>query len=156
MEKIRWCLKQNRGLKIIEPNENLSKAYILKAENSLKASVVLKNIVEWEISSSYYSMYFSLYAILMKIGVKSEIHSCIIEFMKEFLKEYFSEEEVLLLEQAQKARVELQYYSVNNITEELYNKIISRRTSFFIKCKEILKKINDFEIKKMRERLGEL
>ena len=70
MDKIKWCLTAKNGLELIEPNENLAKAYLKKAEDVLRAATVLKDNKDWEISSSYYTMYFSLYAILMKIGIK--------------------------------------------------------------------------------------
>ena len=36
MDKIKWCLKQKNGLELVEPNEELAKAYIKKAEDSLR------------------------------------------------------------------------------------------------------------------------
>jgi hypothetical protein len=30
-----WCLKQKRGIRIIQPNENLTKAYVKKAISAL-------------------------------------------------------------------------------------------------------------------------
>lgn len=87
-DKIRWCFEQ-KGIELIEPNENLMEGYFKKAENALKAMKREKGNPEWEISAAYYSMYFSVYAILMKIGIKSEIHSCTIEIVRKFLGDYF-------------------------------------------------------------------
>jgi hypothetical protein len=42
MEKIEWCLGVKNGIEIVEPNENLSKTYIVKSENALKAAASLK------------------------------------------------------------------------------------------------------------------
>ena len=74
--KIIWCLKQKRGVKIVEPNENLYKAYILKAREALEAMNVNseRKILSWAVSASYYARYFAVYALLSKIGIKSEIH----------------------------------------------------------------------------------
>jgi len=36
MNKISWCKKQERGIKIIEPNENISREYYENAEESLR------------------------------------------------------------------------------------------------------------------------
>ena len=124
MDKIKWCLKAKNGLELIEPNEDLSKAYIKKAEDSLRAVSVLKDNKDWEISSAYYTMYFSLYAILMKIGLKCGIHSCTISFMRHFLNKNFTSEEIELIEKSQKARIDAQYYSDRNISDELYKGII--------------------------------
>ncbi|MCK5282094.1 MAG: HEPN domain-containing protein [Nanoarchaeota archaeon] len=153
MNKIKWCLKAKNGLELIKPNEDLTKAYLKKAENSLRAAATLKDNKDWEISSSYYTMYFSLYAILMKIGIKCEIHSCTISFMHHFLNKYFTDEEIELIEKSQKARIDTQYYSDRNISDELYKRMINNTALFLAKCKEILNKINEDSIQKIRDDL---
>src|SRR3990167_4347121 len=97
MDKIKWCLNQKGGISLLDPNSNLSEAYIKKAEEALE-SMRINKIRDWKISTAYYTMYFSLYAILMKIGVKCEIHSCTIEFMRRFLSVHFSRDECRFLE----------------------------------------------------------
>lgn len=153
MEKIKWCLNIKKGIELVEPNENLSKVYIKKSENALKAAIVLKKIKDWEISSCYYAMYFALYAILMKVGVKCENHSCTIEFMKELLKNHFSEEDVELIKKSMKARIDVQYYTNRNIAKDQYEKMVNRAPSFLIKCKEVLLKIKEEEINSIRTRI---
>ena len=153
MEKIDWCLKQKNGIELVEPNEDLSKAYLKKAEDSLRASVALKDNKDWEISSAYYAQYFGLYAILMKIGIKCEIHSCTIIFMKEYLYDYFTQEEMEFISKSQKARNNMQYYSDRSISDKLYLKIIKNTPLFLVKCKYILNEINEKEIKKIRGKL---
>jgi uncharacterized protein (UPF0332 family) len=153
MDKIKWCLKAKNGLELIEPNDNLSIAYLKKAEDALRAAAVLKDNKDWEISSCYYTMYFSLYSILMKIGIKCEIHSCTISFMQNLLKNYFTNEDIDLIEKSQKARIDTQYYSDRNISDELYKKIIDNVPLFLVKCKNILNEINEEAIKEIREEL---
>jgi len=79
--KIQWCLKKERGISLIRPNENLAKSYVATAK---EAAEVMRTLQEksmaWAMSACYYSMYYSLYAIMMKLGVKSEIHSCTMPF----------------------------------------------------------------------------
>ncbi|MBI4154899.1 hypothetical protein HY498_02325 [Candidatus Woesearchaeota archaeon] len=41
LERLKWCLKQNKGIKIIKPNNNLAEEYIESAEETL---LVLQNI----------------------------------------------------------------------------------------------------------------
>lgn len=84
MDKIDWCKKQGKGIKLIEPNDNISKDYFFSAEESLK---VLKKIqgtesCMWLATTKYYCEYFAAYAFLIKCGIKSEIHDCTIEFSK--------------------------------------------------------------------------
>jgi uncharacterized protein (UPF0332 family) len=87
-EKIVWCLKQKRGIRIIEPNSNLAKAYLRKALSALNTMTAAVNIDEtdWILTTAYYARYFALYTLLTKIGVKSEIHDCSIN-LAEFLAE---------------------------------------------------------------------
>ena len=155
MDKISWCLRQKNGIELTEPNEDLAKAYIKKAEDSLRAAFNLKDNPDWEISSSYYTMYFSLYTVLMKIGVKCEIHSCTIAFMKEFLTEHYSKEDIDLIEKAQKARIDAQYYSDRSISDELYQKIQQQRALFLAKSKDVLNQLNEKIIIKIRSKLKE-
>jgi hypothetical protein len=66
MNKIKWCVGKKDGLNLIEPNNDLAKAYLIKAEEALESMRV--NVVkDWKISTSYYALYFSLYAIMMKM-----------------------------------------------------------------------------------------
>ncbi len=93
----------------------------------------MKDNKDWEISSSYYTMYFSIYAILMKVGIKCEIHSCTINFMKHMLNNHFTNDEINLIEKSQKARIDTQYYSNRNISDDLYNEITNKVPSFLVK-----------------------
>ena len=93
MDKIKWCAGKKGGLSLIEPNSDLARAYLKKAEESLE-SMRVNIIKDWKISTAYYTIYFSLYAVLMKLGIKCGIHSCTIEFAKRFLREYFEELEM--------------------------------------------------------------
>ncbi len=156
MEKIRWCLGIKNGIEIIDPNENLGKVYILKAENALEAAKSLKNNRDWEISSCYYCMYFALYSILIRIGVKCENHSCTIEFMNILLKEFFSKDDVKLLENSMKARIDAQYYADRRLSEEQFSQMIRCAPSFLVKCKETLLKLNHEQIESIRQKIKQL
>jgi len=52
MNALNWCLKQKRGLKLIESNSNLAEAYLKKAE---EAMVTMNEISDtsWKISTAY-------------------------------------------------------------------------------------------------------
>ena len=82
--KISWCKEQNKGLKLIEPNDSLAEEYYKNAEESLRIAVQIKDMGSnmWIATHKYYTEYLAAYAILMKIGIKSEIHSCTIEVIK--------------------------------------------------------------------------
>ncbi|MFH0859855.1 MAG: HEPN domain-containing protein [Candidatus Altiarchaeota archaeon] len=152
-DKIRWCIRQKRGIELIEPSENLAKAYLQKAEKALESMKANEGNTEWEIPSGYYAMYFSVYAILMRLGVKSEIHSCTIEFVRVYLNEYFTDEEMELLATSQEARIDAQYYVGRRINIRIHQKIIREAPDLMIKCKNILPKISDSKIGEIREDL---
>ena len=67
-----WCLKQKRGIRIIEPNPNLTKAYLKKSVSALNTMTAALKIEEsdWIATTAYYARYFALYALLMKMGIK--------------------------------------------------------------------------------------
>src|SRR3990172_5249809 len=150
MDKIKWCAGKKEGLRLIEPNSNLAKAYIKKSEEALESMRV--NIVkDWRISTAYYTLYFSLYSVLTKIGIKCEIHSCTIAFAKRFLREFFSEEDLDFTEDSLKARIDSQYYIDRTVPDEQYNKIIKKAPEFLVKCKSILIQLNEKKINEIRK-----
>ena len=152
MSRIIWCLNQKNGIKIIEPNPNLSNAYIHKAEDSLE-SIQVNIKKEWKIATAYYTIYFSLYAILMRVGIKSEIHSCTVDFVKEYLNEYFNKEEIELIEDSLKARIDVQYFVDKDIPDELYCKLIEFAPHILIKSKSILSKLTEKKIKSIKDEI---
>jgi uncharacterized protein (UPF0332 family) len=152
MDKLEWCKKQSKGIRLIDPNNNLSKAYLLKSEKSLESMAIL-NDKDWKISAAYYSMYFSLYAILMKIGVKCEIHVCTILFAEKFLKDSFTKEDIDFLNESMKARIDSQYYVNKEVDDEMYDEMIKRAPEFVLRCKTINSKITEKKISEIRDRL---
>ncbi len=157
MASLKWCCSQKDGIKLIEQNDNLSKGYTKMAEGALGTMNREKGLNRtFAISACYYSMYYSLYAVLMKIGIKCEIHSCSIEFMKQGLKEFYSKEDVKIIEKAFDCRNISQYYVDKIVSEADFNFIISKAISFVNKSKEVLAKINERDIRKIREEINNL
>ncbi|MBS3162953.1 HEPN domain-containing protein [Candidatus Woesearchaeota archaeon] len=151
MADIDWCKQQRNGIELVEPNDNLAKAYIKKAEDSLSASLNLDNNKDWKISSLYYTMYFSVYAVLLKIGIKCEIHSCTIAFAEHILKDYFKPEEIEILKKSMKARIDVQYYTDRNISDSLYQKMIKNAPIFIARCKDIITRFTEQDISRIRK-----
>jgi len=145
MKKINWCKKQERGIKLIEPNENLSKEYFENAEESLR---VLRSIKEtqsnmWLATTKYYIEYFAVYSILMKLGIKCEIHDCTISLTKfleseEIIKEGFSK----ILESDKELRIDNQYYLKNKPVKIDFEEL----SGFLISIRESLNKLNYIKI----------
>lgn len=115
MVNIGWCKKQKKGIRIIEPNENLCREYLDSAEETLE---VFRDIESksnmWLAATKYYCEYFAVYALMMRLGIKSEIHDCTIGLCR------FLEKEDLIprntykrLERDKKLRIDNQYYLKN-------------------------------------------
>lgn len=120
-----WCLKQKRGIRIIDPNENLVKEYIRKATGSLNTmnAALQINETEWIMTTAYYARYFALYALLMKMGVKSEIYDCSIAVARLLARDgVLTENLVNDISQAKEVRVDVQYY----VTKELEQRKVRR------------------------------
>lgn len=154
MVSINWCCKQKDGIKLIEPNDNLAEGYLKMAEDALGTMNREKNFsLRFSISACYYSMYYSLYATLMKIGIKCEIHSCTLKFMEMFLSEFYSKEDIKVINKAFDCRNTIQYYVDRIIQKEDSNWIILKAPLFHTKSKEILAKLNENQIKEIREKI---
>ena len=152
--KIQWCLKKERGISLISPNENLARAYVDKAK---EAAEVMRTLQEksmaWAMSACYYSMYYSLYAIMMKLGIKSEIHSCSITFMRYALKRYYDETDVHLLERAFEARIDHQYYVRRIPKAENLDELFENAILFYEKSQNVLSGINEDFVNSAREKI---
>ncbi len=150
MKKISWCKKQDKGIKLREPNDNLSKEYYENAEESMK---VLRSITStksnmWLATTKYYIEYFAVYSILMKIGIKCEIHDCTIELVK-----ILEQENILpygtskTLEKDKELRIDNQYYLKNKNVNIDYEQL----SKFLISIKESLESLDNTTINKLRE-----
>lgn len=152
MKKISWCKKKERGIKIQEPNDNLSKEYYENAEESLK---VLRSIKEtksnmWLATTKYYIEYFAVYSVLMKIGIKCEIHDCTISLVK-----FLEDEKVIgagiskILEDDKELRIDNQYYLKNKLVDINFEKL----SDFLISIKNSLNKLDGEKIEELREKI---
>jgi len=152
MKKISWCKKQEKGIKIQEPNNNLSDEYYQNAEESIK---VLKSIVStksnmWLATTKYYIEYFAIYSILMKIGVKCEIHDCTIVLIK-FLEENGIIQKGIskILEEDKELRIDNQYYLKNKPVNINYEQL----SDFMVSIKKSLDTLNLDRIKELRRKI---
>lgn len=94
MVSIDWCFRNKNGLRIVEPNKNMSNSYLKMAEESIITSKDIKSDI-WAATITYYIFYYSLYSLMLRIGVKCEIHSCSLEFMKQFLTKFYNEKDIV-------------------------------------------------------------
>lgn len=154
MVTLKWCCRQDSGIKLIEPNDNLAQGYLKMAEDSLGTMNRERSYQSlFAISACYYSMYYSLYAVLMKIGIKCEIHSCTLEFMKQLLKNQYSTEDINTINKAFDSRDIAQYRADKIVSKENSDYIMAQAPLFLGKSKEIISKLNESDIEKIRNNI---
>lgn len=155
MKKINWCKKQKKGIKLVEPNDNLSEEYYQNSEESLK---VLRSIKEthshiWLATTKYYIEYFAVYSILMKIGIKCEIHDCTISLVRFLEKEGIIKRKISdILEKDKKLRIDNQYYLKNRPVEIDFEKL----SGFIVLIKNTLDGLNKEKIEEIRVKIKKL
>lgn len=151
MVAIEWCKKQNKGIKLIEQNENLCREYMESAEETLSILKEIKGKSNmWLATTKYYCEYFAVYALLMKIGIKCEIHDCTIEIAK------FLEKEKILprntsrrLDKDKKLRIDNQYYLKNREVDI----DCSELAEFVLTVKNLANSLTFDEIKELRQKI---
>ncbi len=145
---IEWC--KRRGLKLIEPNDNLAEEYYRNAEETLRVVNLIKDSGSnmWLATQKYYAEYLAAYSLLMKFGIDSEIHSCTIEVIKLLEKEKivsFSLSKVL--EEDKELRIDNQYYLKNKHVDLNPSKI----SQLLLRIREILDGVTPQQIQRIRE-----
>lgn len=149
MVNLNWCKKQESGIKIVEPNINLSEDYIKSAEETL---VLLKDIKGksnmWSATMKYYCEYFAAYSLLIKIGIKCEIHDCTIKICELLEKEGILPRGTFSrLEKDKGLRIDNQYY-LKNIKVDIN---FSELSDFILQIKNISSTLTLEEINKIRK-----
>src|SRR3989338_7466451 len=145
---IDWCKKH--GMKLIEPNDNLSEEYYKNAEETLRVTNLIKNSGSnmWLATQKYYTEYLAAYSLLMKIGIKSEIHSCTITIVRLLENEKIIDFEFgKILEEDKELRIDNQYY-LKNKPVHFDSKDLS---DTLLKIRKILDTIKDSDIKRIRK-----
>src|SRR4030043_1186715 len=107
-KKLKWCFRLKDGLKIVEPNERLSKSYLEQAKSSLlRAEKDLddKDFL-WTTVAIYYAEYYALYSFLQRIGIKCENHTCSILIVTLLL----GENKTKTINEHKEKRINAQYY----------------------------------------------
>lgn len=149
---------EKKGIKLIKPSDNLCRSYIKKAENSLMSMRLnsREGIKDWTASTAYYARYHMLYALLMKCGIRSEIHDCSIEIAKKLLRGFVGGNLIGEMESAKKQRIDMQYYTDRIVEDKQLNKNVKSAGNFVLKIKNIINKITEEDISKIRSKLKSL
>ncbi len=145
--KMKWCFSLKDGLKISEPNERLSKAYLTEAKASLERAE--KNFRDgdllWATVVIYYAEYYALYSFLQRIGIKCENHFCSI-LAAGFL---LGEEKIETITQHKDKRIDAQYYMKIGKEEEI-DKMLKEAKLFVSMFDELVSDMNENTINSLR------
>ncbi len=153
MDRINWCFSIRKGLKVVEPNEEIALSYLGEAEKTLSKikDLIEENDFVWASVRIYYCAYYSLYSFLQRIGVKSENHDCSIELVKELLNKGFIGEIVSF----KKGRIDSQYYLKTGQKEKLSGFYLKVK-NFYLDFREIVESLTDEDIKDFRDKIDKL
>ena len=147
-KKLTWCFKLKDGIRIVEPNERLSKSYLEQAKSSLLRAEKDLNDKDllWSTVAIYYAEYYALYSFLQRIGVKCENHVCSILATGLLL----GEDKTKIINQHKDKRIDAQYYM--KVDQELKIKSMLQEAKIFVSNFDgIASNLTESEIKKYRE-----
>ena len=153
-----WCFKQKRGIRIIEPNPNLTKAYLKKAKSALNTMTAALQINEadWTATTAYYARYFALYALLMKMGVKSEIHDCTINVAQLLANHGILNQNLVTdIAEAKQTRIDTQYYVATQLNQKEIRKNAETARKFVLEIEQTIENITSKQINTIRTLLKE-
>jgi uncharacterized protein (UPF0332 family) len=150
-KKLNWCFKLKDGLKIVEPNERLSKSYLEQAKSSLSRAE--KDLTEkdflWATVAIYYSEYYALYSFLQRIGIKCENHTCSISAITLLL----GEEKTRTINLHKDKRLDAQYYMKVDQKEKI-EAMLKDAKIFVSQFDEIVSSLSRKEIECHRENIS--
>ena len=147
-KKLAWCFKLKDGIKMVEPNERLSKSYLEQAKSSLLRAEKDLNDKDllWSTVAIYYAEYYALYSFLQRIGVRCENHVCSILSVSLLL----GEDKTKTINQHKDKRIDAQYYM--KVDQELKIKSMLQEAKIFVSnFDEITSNLTESEIKEYRE-----
>jgi len=149
-------MKQRKGVRIIEPNPNLTEQYLRKAIgalNTMNAALQIRE-TDWILATAYYARYFALYALLMKLGIKSEIHDCSIAIARLLAKnKILTQNLVTDIAQAKQTRIDTQYYITKEITQREIRKNVESTRKFVLEIQKSIENITIEQINSIRSKL---
>jgi uncharacterized protein (UPF0332 family) len=150
-KKLKWCFKLKDGLRLVDPNERLSKSYLEQAKLSLlRAEKDLNdNDLLWSTVAIYYAEYYALYSFLQRIGVKCENHTCSILAVTFLL----GNDKTNIINQHKDKRIDAQYYMKVDQENKL-RKMLQEAKVFVSNFDELVSTLSDEEIKKYREKIS--
>jgi len=147
-KKLSWCFRLKDGLKIVEPNDRLSKSYLEQAKSSLLRAEKDLNDKDflWATVAIYYAEYYALYSFLQKIRIKCENHACSILATTILL----GDDKTKTINQHKDKRIDAQYYM--KVDQETKIRAMIQEAKIFVSnFDETNSKLTESEVKNYRE-----
>jgi len=138
--------KEERGLRVAEPNNYLSEGHIRKADHNLIVMTDLNKLghEDWVVISAYYAMYHSAMAVLAKIGLESKDHATTAAVLEYFFGVW----------KVKRARETVQYGI--SISYKETNIVMKNTRDFVNKMKIVLNELDKNLIDTIRKNIKEL
>jgi uncharacterized protein (UPF0332 family) len=166
MQDIKWCTKISDGIKIIEPNINISNSFLEQARKSLAGAYVdfIEEDLIWATVKLYYAEYYSVYSFLQRIGIKCENHSCSILLAKTLLESTKNKNDdsrnipitdLDTINEHRKNRIDSQYYLKTGKKEEI-EKMLRIAKIIYSEFDLFLLNISEKDITIYRKKFAEL
>ena len=134
------------NLKIGEPSENISKAYLEKSVSNSKAAKILLRNDKLGVSFVYYRMYNLVLSWLYLIGIKSKNHSASIFLLKVLFN--FENKDII---EMKKERIDKQYYIGFNITKRDVEEEMKTAENFNRELRAFVLEVGKNDIKNYRD-----
>jgi uncharacterized protein (UPF0332 family) len=108
-----WCKKTTKYIDFVTPSENIARAHIAQARDSIRAMEVNRRegLADWAITASYYAKYFAVSALFAQFGIKCENHACAATLFEYLFNGIISHDKIHNFAQSKDQRIEAQYYS---------------------------------------------
>ena len=152
-KKLNWCVGLKDGLRIVEPNERLAKAYLKESKASLYRAE--KNFKDgdllWTTVVVYYAEYYALYSFLQRIGVKCENHFCSIRAVSHIL----GDDKTEIINRHKDKRIDAQYY-MRVDREDQVRQMLQEAKMFVSSFDNIVSNLSLEEINSYRNKLKRL
>ncbi|MBI2144806.1 hypothetical protein HYU18_00625 [Candidatus Woesearchaeota archaeon] len=149
-----WCGKQPKGIKLIEPSDDIADEYFETAKQTLdviKAVPASSNV--WLATTKYYLEYFTVYGLLMKLGIRSEIHDCTLAICSLLEKEgLLAKGTYDLLSDDKKLQTDNQYYLKDLPVTIDYEQLVN----FYLTIKNTAEKLTLQQKTSIREKIEKL
>jgi len=150
-KQLKWCCRIKDGIKIIGPNETLSKSYLEQAKSSILRAE--KDLEEkdflWATVAMYYAEYYALYSFLQKIGIKCENHACSILAVEVLL----GNDKIKTINEHKSKRIDAQYY-IKTDQEEVIKQMMIEAKNFISTFDELISNLSEGKIKEYSEKIS--